>query len=122
MSGENSNACAGTAKMLIYLNNSMDNQEKTLLRQRGRPKKPQPIGRDLAAERIHLKGWLEKYPIYKPGTISVAANMYRACLTHLLSGYRAPQAKILDAVYDVLKPYGYIPQKIDNTNDAIDGL
>jgi hypothetical protein len=95
--------------MLIYLNSSMDNQEKALLRQRGRPKKPQPIGRDLAAERIHLKEWLEKYPIYKPGTISVAANMYRASLTHLLSGYRAPQVKILDAVYEVLKPYGYLP-------------
>jgi hypothetical protein len=109
MSGENSRACAGTANMLIYLNSSMDNQEKALLRQRGRPKKPQPIGRDLAAERIHLKEWLEKYPIYKPGTISVAANMYRASLTHLLSGYRAPQVKILDAVYEVLKPYGYSP-------------
>jgi hypothetical protein len=100
----------------------MDDQEKAPLRQRGRPKNPQPRGRDLAAERIHLKEWLEKYPIYKPGTISMAANMYRACLTHLLNGYRAPQVKTLDAVYEVLKPYGYIPQKSHSTtDDIIDG-
>jgi hypothetical protein len=71
----------------------------------------------LAAERLHLKAWLEKYPIYKAGTISVAANLHRLTLTHILSGYRAPQVSALDAIYEVLKPYGYIPQSSDSKNN-----
>jgi hypothetical protein len=95
----------------------MDNQDSLPQRRRGRPATPPPAGRDLDAERLHLKTWLEQYPIYKAGTISVAAKLHRLTLTHILSGYRAPQAPTLDAIYGVLKPYGYIPQSSDSKNN-----
>jgi hypothetical protein len=94
----------------------MDNQTATPPPRRGRPATPPPAGRDLAAERLHLKAWLEQHAAIKPGTISVAANLHRLTLTHILSGYRAPQAHALDAIYKVLKPYGYVLQTEDSEN------
>jgi hypothetical protein len=72
---------------------------------RGRPTTPVPAGRDLVKEVTELAAWFEEHPAIKPGAISKAAGLHPQRLGTILRGERQPQAGILDAVYDALKPY-----------------
>jgi len=72
---------------------------------RGRPTTPVPAGRDLVKEVDELATWFEEHPAVKPGTISKAAGLHPQRLGTILRGERQPQAGILDAVHQALKPY-----------------
>ena len=75
-------------------------------RRRGRPATPEPVGRDLTREVARLAAWFTEHPATKPGIISKAAGLHPQRLGTILREERKPQAAILDAVYQVLKPYG----------------
>jgi len=85
-------------------------------RRRGRPATPEPAGRDLAKEVAKLATWFDEHPATKPGIISKAAGLHPQRLGTILRGERKPQAAILDAVYQVLKPYGIELQHEEGEN------
>jgi ABC-type nitrate/sulfonate/bicarbonate transport system substrate-binding protein len=72
---------------------------------RGRPATPVPDGRNLAKEVTELVAWFNEHPATKAGIISKAAGLHPQRLGTILRGERQPQAAILDAVYQALKPY-----------------
>jgi hypothetical protein len=72
---------------------------------KGRPVTPAPAGRDLDKEVTELAAWFNEHPATKPGIISKAAGLHPQRLGTILRGERRPQAGILDAVYEALKPY-----------------
>lgn len=87
------------------------------VRRPGRPPVAPPAGRDLTAEVNHLKAWLLTMPAINASTISVSAGLLRGALGNILRGNRSPQASSLDAIYNVLVPYGYQKISSDNKNN-----
>lgn len=86
-------------------------------RRRGRPPKPEPTDRDLAAEVAVLSAWFDAHKAIKPESISKAAGLHRSRMGVILRGTRTPDPAELDAIYEALKPYHFKITSFETKNN-----